>query len=91
MWGFLGLIITFLLLITSNFLAVKILGKHWKTVQRLSYLLLFVGASHVFFLENELSLWKFFNSFAPVFLVLTCWILAYKNIQFKNFPGKFRK
>jgi len=88
MWGFCGLIITFLLLITSNFLAIKILGKWWKSIQRLSYLLLILSSSHVLLLEREVKLWEFIDSFFPVFLVFICWVLARKGVRLKIFPGK---
>jgi DMSO/TMAO reductase YedYZ heme-binding membrane subunit len=88
MWGFCGLIITFLLLITSNFLAIKILGKWWKSIQRLSYLLLILSSSHVLLLEKEVKPWEFIDSFFPVFLVFICWVLARKGVRLKIFPGK---
>jgi len=69
-WGVLGVIITILLLITSNNISVKILKRYWKTVQRLAYILLIAGSYHIFYLTDEITLGSIIESFWRVFIVI---------------------
>ena len=75
-WGILGFIVTIILLITSNNISVRILKKHWKTCQRLTYLLFFFSAIHITLIKGSLK------PFIPVLVVLIFWILAELRIDF---------
>lgn len=46
-WGFFALILTFPLLITSNTYAIKKLGRHWKTLHKLVYIIVIFTVVHV--------------------------------------------
>ncbi len=54
-WGVLALILTIILLITSNILAIKILKKYWKILQRICTYSLFITLSiHAFLSVDKL-------------------------------------
>ncbi|MBU0727823.1 hypothetical protein KKA95_04015 [Patescibacteria group bacterium] len=77
LWGILGFIITIILLITSNKISIKILKKHWKTVQRSAYLLFFFSAVHIVLVNKQ----EMFETLFPVTVVLIFWVLAQLNIK----------
>ncbi len=71
-WGILGFIVCVPLLLTSNIYSMKLLGKKWKTLQRLSYMLLITWAIHFFMYDPEKRI--IIASVMSFWLVL--WILA---------------
>ncbi len=80
-WGVLGSILSILLLITSNNIAVKILKGYWKKIQLSAYLLLLLSAIHIF-LQKRFSVENFFESFGFVLLIIIIWFMAKKKIKF---------
>ncbi len=53
-WGILASIVSIPLLITSNGLSVSVLWKHWKTLQRFSYVMFIFVGLHIYFIKKEI-------------------------------------
>lgn len=76
-YGILGLILMFLLFITSNNFSVRNLGfKDWKWLQRLGYLALVLSVIHVAMFENEIGPYVIL----AVYFVLK--IMEWKKVSF---------
>lgn len=73
-WWMLAFLVSLPLLITSNGLSTKLLWKHWKTLQRLSYAMFVLVAIHIFMIEKDV--WPL----VPVVLWIILFVIAY----FKN-------
>lgn len=69
-WGMFGMILLIPLLVTSNTFSIKLLGKNWKHLQRLSYLFFLMGAIHVAFAQKTVLPLLLFSVW------LLCWIVA---------------
>lgn len=69
-WGMFGILLLLPLLVTSNTFSIKLLGKWWKPLQRLSYLFFLVGAIHVAFAQKSIVPLIIFS------IWLICWIIA---------------
>jgi len=68
-WGMLAWIISFPLLITSNWISTKLLGKNWKTLQRFSYFMFIFTAIHIYLIKKEI--WPLIVLW--VYIVLFVW------------------
>lgn len=73
-WGMLALLVSIPLLVTSNGISTKLLWKHWKTLQRLSYAMFVLVAIHIFMIHKDIG------PFIPVVVWIVLFIVAY----FKN-------
>jgi len=62
--------------ITSNDLSMKVLGRKWKLIQRLTYLSLFLIFIHVSFFRGW---WKF-----PTFLILLCELISWVSLWWRE-------
>lgn len=67
-----------LLLVTSNNLSKRLLGKGWKRIQRLSYVYFYASALYVFFILNE-NIMLFYLSVITIFTLLA-WLRNHKLI-----------
>lgn len=76
-WGTLGLILTIIILFTSNKWAIKILKRLWKPIQRLTYLLVFTTAIHIRLVNPENKI----NTAIIVGLLITVWLLANRKVK----------
>jgi len=56
-WWLLGGLTSIPLLLTSNNLAIKLLKKRWKLIQRLSYFMFVFWGVHIYFINKEENLW----------------------------------
>jgi len=83
MWGFLGFLITVILVVTSNDFSVRILKKAWKPVQKMAYFAMIFTAGHIFLRKPNIE--HFFEVIVPVVFVGVLWILAKQKISFKFF------
>lgn len=63
----LAFLVSIPLLITSNWLFTSLLGKYWKTLQRLSYLMFTFVTLHIYFLKGKIS----------ALFILGAWIIVY--------------
>ncbi len=77
-WGMLAFLVSLPLLITSNWISTKILWKHWKTLQKLSYLMFPFVAIHIYLIEKD---------FWPLIPVIF-WIILLVIAHFKNKNNK---
>lgn len=76
--GFIGLLFTLPLLLTSNFFSMKLLGPLWKKLHYLVYPLLIVTALHVVAIEHgEIGAIAFTGSYVGLYGVL--FYLAHKR------------
>lgn len=75
-WGSVGLFTVFILLLTSNNAAIRLLKKHWKPVQRLTYLLFLSGAIHIALIENEPA-----GMIAIVISFIVLWVLSAMKVK----------
>jgi len=75
-WGILGFIVCIPLLLTSNMYSMKLLGKKWKIIQRLSYVLLISGSIHFFMYDSGSRI--LIGSAISLWIIV--WILAYRKI-----------
>ncbi|NUJ98114.1 hypothetical protein HGA92_05010 [Candidatus Gracilibacteria bacterium] len=67
LFGMLAFLVSIPLLITSNGLFTSLLGKYWKTLQRLSYFMFTFVALHIYFLKGKIS----------ALFILGAWIIVY--------------
>ena len=67
-----------LLLVTSNKLSKRVLGKNWKRIQRLSYVYFYASAIYVFFILGE-NLVMFYMT-VITFLTTLAWLRNHKYI-----------
>ncbi len=83
-WGMLWAIVCVPLLITSNNYSVKILWKHWKNLQRLSYFMFVFVALHIAVLKHEILV------LLPVLVWLWLFVFAYyKNKKLNNLKPRW--
>lgn len=68
-----ALVISIPLLITSNIYSIKLLGKNWKRLQRLTYLFFILIAIHIILIKPQDSTWPII----AVTLWLIIWIIAF--------------
>lgn len=80
-WGILGFIICILVLLTSNNISMRFLGKWWKQIQRFSYLFLIFGGIHIFLQKKDIS----------ILVELSLWILVWIFAHFKIIIWKEKK
>ncbi len=73
-WGILALMVSIPLLLTSNNFFVKLLGKKWKPLQRLSYAMFILVAIHIFMIRWE---------FLPL-LVIWIWLFLLVFVYIKK-------
>jgi len=74
-WGLLGFVVMIPLFITSNKFSIKLLGKNWKRLQRLAYLLFVSVGIHIYFAN-----WLWYFSLLPIGI----WALLYVIALFKQ-------
>lgn len=74
-WWMAGFVVMIPLLLTSNTYSMRLLWKHWKTLQRLTYLFFIFWAIHVAMIEKEI--WPYILIW--IFIILQ--ILAFKKIK----------
>ncbi len=88
-WGALGAIISFLLLITSNVLSLRILKVWWKRLHRLVYPFFFVGLIHIilirYFREGAFFSHDVLETVIPAVVLLIVWILSFQKFQINFF------
>jgi len=85
-FGFLALIILFVLFLTSNDYSVKLLKKNWKRIQRLVYLVPFLILLHLIFLDIK-EIYKYLVLVLVYYLLKLLEILNIK-INLKKFFTK---
>lgn len=74
-WGATGFFLTLIIILTSNRFAIKSLGKYWKPIQRLTYLLFIVAAIHIGMQNGEiLEMGIIVGSFVIL------WVLANRKV-----------
>lgn len=73
-WWILAGIVSIPLLMTSNGLSVSILWKHWKTLQRFSYIMFVLVGLHIYFIKKDI--WPL--------IILWVWILLWGVAFIKN-------
>lgn len=78
-WGGLAAIGMFILLLTSNDWAIKILRKNWKLIQQVSYFVLFFTLIHVSLIRT--------GSFIYAFLIITLYLIL-KFFEYKKLHKK---
>ena len=76
-WGILGVLVAIILLATSNKFAICLLGKFWKKVQSLVYLLFLFSAIHIVLVDKD----EMFEVLLPVFIVMILWLMAKFKIK----------
>ncbi len=76
-WGFFAMILTLPLLLTSNNYAIKKLGRYWKTLHKLVYIIVIFTVVHVVVLKfaREFEIW-------PV--ILLCLYFIWKTLEWKG-------
>ncbi len=78
---FLALLITIPLTLTSNTLSMKKLGKYWKKLHRLAYVLVFLVVLHVLFLQW--NRWHVDYGIIALFLLFCVWKwMEWRGVQF---------
>lgn len=77
-WWMIWMYIWIILTITSNVFSMKILGKNWKKLQRLTYLFFIFWAIHIWMVDSE----KIIPLSIVVWSWLILWILTYKKVVF---------
>ena len=89
-WGFLALIITIVLTITSNIYSMRLLWRKWKLLHRTVYVLLIFVLLHVSFIKMWWSWFSFmtlFTVFIPFILYFTWKILEWKKIKLRHWKN----
>lgn len=71
-WGMYWFITALILLSTSNKFAIKKLKKHWKTIQKLSYLMIGLIAIHIALIRDD-----YISSIITISSYILVYILAY--------------
>lgn len=82
-WGILAWAVSIPLLLTSNWISVSLLWKHWKTLQRFSYVMFVFVWLHIYFIKKEI--WPLII----IWVWLILWIIAFiknKNKQKNTSP-----
>lgn len=77
-WWMYALIMTIILVITSNNYSMKLLKRKWKTIQRLSYLMFIFTAVHIAMIND----WEEFLStlsIVIVYIIIYTWAFLYKK------------
>jgi DMSO/TMAO reductase YedYZ heme-binding membrane subunit len=77
LFGMLAFLVSLPLLISSNGIFTSLLGKHWKTLQRLSYFMFIFVALHIYFLKKG----RF--GIIPL-IILLVWIALYAFAHLKK-------
>jgi rubredoxin/ferredoxin-NADP reductase len=80
-WWIIATILTIPLLITSNWISVSIMWKHWKTLQRLSYIIFPAAAVHIAIIDKK------HIEIGPLIVVwiwVILWFIAYLKNKKKN-------
>ena len=72
-WGMFALIISTILTATSNIFSIKMFTKHWKTIQKLSYFMLFTVAVHIALVKPDAMI----SSFITIISYIFVYILAF--------------
>lgn len=72
-WGMFAFIISLILTWTSNIFSIKIFKKHWKTIQKLSYFMLFTVAIHIAIVKPD----SIISSIITISSYIMVYILAY--------------
>jgi DMSO/TMAO reductase YedYZ heme-binding membrane subunit len=85
-YGFIALIITIALTVTSNTLSIKKLWKYWKKIHRFVYVLLFFWVLHVFFFiyGTDEFIPKLLKYGIPLVLYIVWKWLEWNNIQLRK-------
>jgi len=78
-WGFLGVLICILPLLTSNDFSMRLLGKYWKLVQRLSYLFFIFGGIHIFIGKKDPLILVELISWAIIWILAQCKIAIWEE------------
>lgn len=73
-WGLLGAIMIIPPLLTSNNFLQNLLGKWWKPIQQISYLLFIFGGIHIYLYKNDPVI------LAELITWAILWILAWKKV-----------
>ena len=75
-WGIVGVIVSLPLLFTSNLASMKFLGKRWKMLQRLAYVMFIAGGIHVALINPRDAV----STLAILAVWIILWILASRKI-----------
>lgn len=74
-WGLLGFVVMIPLFITSNKFSIKLLGKNWKRLQKLAYIMFLAVGLHIYFSNGQ---WYF------TLLPIGLWAVLYTVVLIKR-------
>lgn len=79
-WWVLAFIVSIPLVITSNLFSIKLLGKNWKKLQALAYLMFFFTLIHVAFIKKDEMWWTLSIWFIYIAIFVLAWYLNKKRL-----------